>query len=347
MRYQPWHSKFLAALAITALLGACAAMRAKQENAKSDRGIKFDHAQHTSEPLSMACDMCHDPSSGEPAMPTHDTCSVCHEIKIEEFDLENCAICHSDPELVILPYEKQFSDEIIFSHAPHVAAEVACTDCHENPDEGVLPKGDVMAACMDCHDSTGNEALNECSVCHTELRADVVPKFRGDVRIAHDAPEIWEHVHGQEARIDEAYCGICHTEKEAFCADCHQKNPPRDHTLTWQRRTHGLEAAWDRDKCSVCHEEDSCTKCHENTQPSSHRGSFARGQQTHCASCHFPPQNNSCTVCHENIEHRSAGRSPHALGIYPNDCGRCHPGGMPDRAPHFVNSTVRCFQCHN
>ena len=347
MRYQPWRSKIVAVLVLTALLGACAALRSDKESASHDRGIKFDHQLHTTDPVALDCTLCHDPSAGEPTMPTHDTCSACHEIKIEEFDLENCKTCHTDPDLVIKPYEKKLTDEVVFSHAPHVAAEVACASCHPPLDDIFKANGDVMAFCVDCHSTAENKAINECSVCHTEIRAELVPKYRGDTRIAHDAPEVWERIHGQEARMDQAFCAICHTEQEAFCSDCHEKNPPDSHTLTWRRRTHGLQAEWDRDRCTVCHEEDSCLKCHQNTQPTSHRGSFARGQQTHCASCHFPVQNNNCTVCHESIEHRSAMRSPHTLGIYPTDCGRCHPGGMPDRAPHFVNSTVRCFQCHN
>ena len=147
--------------------------------------------------------------------------------------------------------------------------------------------------------------------------------------------------------MDEAFCYICHDTGEAFCADCHQKNPPDDHTLSWRRRTHGLEAAWNREKCAACHEEDSCLKCHQNTKPTSHRGSFLRGMQTHCVQCHFPERDTGCAVCHQNIEHPSARRSPHALGVFPADCARCHPGAIPDQAPHFSNSTVRCTQCHN
>ena len=76
-------------------------------------------------------------------------------------------------------------------------------------------------------------------------------------------------------------------------------------------------------------------------------GSFLRGLQTHCVQCHFPERDTGCAVCHQNIEHPSARRSPHALGVFPADCARCHPGAIPDQAPHFSNSTVRCTQCHN
>jgi hypothetical protein len=207
----------------------------------------------------------------------------------------------------------------------------------------MLPKGHVMTFCINCH-ATVRPELTECSVCHAELSKDIRPKYRGNVRIAHDAPQIWETIHGQESKIDPAYCGICH-DKEASCEECHRKNPPKNHTVAWRRKSHGLRATWDRDKCAVCHEEDFCIKCHQNTKPSSHRVGWDAPAYRHCLACHYPPRDAGCTTCHEEVEHRSAPHSPHDAGFPPN-CRTCHPGGDPYHAPHPLNSTVRCAVCH-
>jgi len=197
---------------------------------------------------------------------------------------------------------------------------------------------------MDCHGKT-DPKMNACSFCHSELSKESVPKFRRGTRIAHDAPEVWELVHGREARADAAYCAMCH-EDEKDCVECHRREAPKSHTVTWRRRTHGLQANWDRQKCAACHEEDMCVRCHANTEPSSHRSGFGNPVNSHCVQCHFPQQDNGCTVCHETIEHRQARPSPHSRGVFPADCGRCHPGGLPHRAPHPMNNSARCVVCH-
>ena len=201
-----------------------------------------------------------------------------------------------------------------------------------------------MAFCVDCHAKTRPE-LTECKVCHSEISKETKPQYRATAHIPHDAPQIWETVHGQQWRDDPAFCKKCH-ESQTFCEDCHRKNAPSNHTISWRRKTHGLRAEWDRSKCAVCHEEDMCLRCHKHTEPSSHRAGWGEPGNRHCLSCHYPPQETNCTVCHESIDHRSAPRSPHDAGLYPPRCAVCHPGGVPYRAPHPINSTVRCVTCH-
>ena len=192
-------------------------------------------------------------------------------------------------------------------------------------------------------------ALNDCATCHTTINKDTVPQFRNGQRIAHDAPDVWKKVHGQEAKIDKQFCATCHdaNDKKLSCNECHSKEAPADHTLAWRGRTHGLEAQWNRNRCATCHEEDSCVKCHRNTPPDSHRGGWGAPADRHCVNCHFPAQKNECTVCHETIDHEKAKPSPHAAGVYPPNCGTCHPGRIPYLAPHPLNSTTRCVTCHN
>lgn len=331
----------VAALTLCVVLGACVVFRGFTHK-KTSRGLVFTHATHAAEGLE--CIDCHDLSAPELTLPKHDLCSICHDIPEEEPTAEACGFCHTKPDYSVLARVAILSEETKFDHAPHEVAGLACAECHADPDKFALPAGPMMPVCMDCHEQV-DAKLTDCAVCHKELRLDVVPTFHGTKRIAHDSPRIWEKVHGSESQVDPMFCATCHDEQTS-CADCHRITKPSNHTVAWNRKTHGILAGWDRMNCAVCHEEDSCMKCHESTQPTSHRGSFGPPQDTHCVQCHFPPENN-CTICHENIEHLSSGASPHDVGGgFSGNCAECHPGGIAGRAPHVVNSGVDCRVCH-
>ncbi|MBI4559507.1 MAG: cytochrome c3 family protein [Candidatus Hydrogenedentes bacterium] len=326
-------------------VGACLAHRQEKPAARAslaDRGFKFPHVTHKEQ--GIGCTDCHVFEGGQYQAPNHELCSTCHEILNEPRDAESCKFCHLRADQLVDDRVKLLTDEQRFSHETHIAKGLDCTACHEDPNEKPFPEGPLMPFCMDCHGKTEPKLL-ECKVCHTQIDKDVRPQYRGKTRIQHDAPEIWKRVHGQESKIDPAYCALCH-DAESSCEDCHRKTPPDNHTITWRRKLHGLHAEWDRNTCAICHEEDSCLKCHKNTQPSSHRGGWGRPGNLHCLTCHYPQEKTNCTVCHEDIEHPQAIPSPHNLGIFPPNCALCHPGGLPNRAPHVMNSTVRCIVCH-
>jgi hypothetical protein len=323
------------------LLATCATLTT-MKLATRDRGIEFPHPRHAEEEI--ACTDCHAIDGADAAMPDHEICGVCHDIDVDKADAKTCGQCHTRPDWTVTPRAKRLGGDVIFAHAAHIEKEIDCAVCHANPDKQALPKGPVKPFCMDCHGKI-DPALNACSVCHKEVRRDKVPTHRYGARIAHDAPVIWEQTHGHEFRYDETYCGLCH-DNQAFCQDCHQKTPPRDHTIAWRRKPHGLRATWDRDRCAACHEEDSCWKCHQETEPDSHRSGWAFPLNRHCANCHFPPRDAGCTTCHQRIEHGMAKPSPHKFAAYPTPCGACHPGGNPFRAPHPMNSTAECAICH-
>ena len=365
--------------ALAVLAGACMTYKAAR-GPKGDRGIRMGHAVHTEEGLD--CTDCH-VFEEELPFPTHETCGICHDIE-EDTPSKECKVCHTYDELLVEPYVSKLPDDVRFSHASHMAEDLECGTCHPDPDGRLFAGEAVKASCMECH-ADADPSLNECDVCHREIRVDVRPKFRGSTAISHDIAELWERTHGRESRVDPTYCAYCH-DTEAYCEDCHTKNPPSSHTLSWRRRTHGLnadwdrrtcatcheedfcvkchqntapsshrrgwrkrhgfEAAWNQDRCTVCHEEDACVKCHRTTPPTSHLAGWTRPINGHCKSCHFPATTTKCAMCHESIHHRSALPSPHTFGIYPKRCGLCHPGGLPRRAPHVLNGSVRCEGCH-
>ena len=345
------------------LLGACSAFR-DAKRAKTDRGVVVNHALHATEGID--CTDCHELTKGQPAaIAGHDMCSICHTIPEDTAALdesvlvESCMVCHTKPDFSIVSRVAVLSDELKFDHSVHNAADVSCAVCHADPDKRALPVGRLKPLCMDCHSrprivfasANGSEVSkkafheNECAVCHRVLNIDTVPTSRDGVRLAHDVPRVWEKVHGMESHADPMFCAQCHDDED-HCAVCHRVTEPADHTLAWNRKPHGIQATWDRQRCSVCHEEESCSKCHRSSQPTSHRGTFDPPQSTHCVQCHFPPENN-CAICHEVIDHRSAPPTPHGSGGgSPGACALCHPGGLAGAVPHLVNMTTSCTFCH-
>lgn len=331
----------VAAVLVTVSLCACVTFRMMQ-TARHATGIKPLHTVHAKEGLS--CTDCHQSGKNkQPIIPGHDICSACHEFDLEKPD-ERCAFCHTRPDYKVT-IAKPLNPEIKFDHGPHTAAGVKCETCHPHPDKSVLPAQNIglMEFCMDCHASK-REYLTNCFVCHKELTKNVKPKYRAGVRLPHDSRLIWETIHGRESKRDEAYCRICH--EQSFCEDCHTKNPPRSHMIAWRGKPHGLHAQWNRQKCTACHDEDSCVKCHRHTQPNSHHAGWGGPLNRHCIKCHYPPRNISCTACHENIDHPKAFPSPHEIGLFPVPCGLCHPGGIPFRSPHIMNTSIPCRFCH-
>src|SRR5205085_12055159 len=128
-------------------------------------------------------------------------------------------------------------DEVVYSHARHVAAGIGCEACHadvrDNEDALALPHAS-MDACTSCH--AQRAVANACSTCHTTLRADVAPPSH---------KENWTLRHGgvcrgqSEAVSDR--CSLCH--QETSCAACHMTVMPRDHTNQWRRLGHGIAAS--------------------------------------------------------------------------------------------------------
>lgn len=124
--------------------------------------------------------------------------------------------------------------------------------------------------------------------------------------------ESWTVLHGKQARVSDAECLTCHTDK-LECIQCHEDTKPRSHNASWTVKGHGMESRWNRNTCKTCHTEDFCVECHETAIPISHNAKGFLGASTthdgsaHCAkSCQVgtvrwsDTRAKDCLVCHKS-----------------------------------------------
>ncbi len=324
--------------------------------------VHFSHKPHVGEKLE--CTACHDMSGMQRlAKPVMDmaACTECHRSRGAP---HRCETCHLQTRADVAPPSHAVDWEMRHGGAIYAAEQAGqdptcqychgdakfCNDCHQ----GRKPSshgfdwqrrhgqvvwqagGPAEARCTFCHRDP-----NYCEGCHQTRKPD-----------SHQ--HLWLQRHGALARAADmsgmARCTFCHHEP-AWCENCHRDTKPRDHTALFRTKTHGLQAAMDRTRCSTCHDPDFCVRCHEGTAPRSHRGLWARSQNTHCMQCHFPIQREpQCVVCHkESPAHDTA--PPQPPGHNPaSNCRSCHHpvggGGSAPSIPH-VDPGFACQHCHN
>ena len=333
-----------AALALALSIGvAGCGLHADDPGPQFPPGPVFGHASHLDKGLE--CLDCHEDAEeeAEAGMPDFDFCLECHEEMDEERpEGEQLADVWLDPDGTPRWHNVTAQiDDVVFSHAVHVAKDVDCADCHTGIEQSERVAFDLrqdMDACMTCH--AQSDAPNECATCHETIGPDWQPPSHA---------RMWMTLHGQEIRMGgapdgiEDNCQLCHT--QTTCADCHRTRSPRDHRESWRRGGgHGIAASLDRVRCQTCHEVHSCRACHENARPRSHRGRWGGSRSRHClSSCHEPLRPGSgdgCGVCHMGTpSHQRAPTKP-AWHTPDMDCQLCH---TPLR--HADNGR-NCNACH-
>ena len=278
--------------------------------------------------------------------------------------------------------------KLYFSHYTHmVDYETACSDCHGDAESGSFAKPS-HASCVDCHEDwieTKKIAPGTCGECHKERNLEELAAL--------EAPEPSVPVAGAFVHTPALTnrCDACHgnlidedlknvpeikfadrrrmrTEAHSWgmaCVDCHtDMDPdiaPPNHDRNWER-LHGEIGMQPDSVCSMCHSEQSCRECHQETMPQSHNnlwrmkthGIEAAWDREKCMVCH---EEDSCTACHQEVRpqsHNAAWEKTHCMQCHPSDatgtgCTFCHEGGLeahPD--PHPVNwESQHCRSCHN
>ena len=250
------------------------------------------------------------------------------------------------------------SKVIIFSHKFH-AEEVGteCLDCHVNVESSMTAESNllpIMAQCYTCHD----EDDTDCEYCHvTEEYVEFINppreiKFNHSLHLEDSNLEciichkgINEVDYSAAEQLPEmTQCMECHNDESASseCAICHSETniallKPSTHLADWSR-SHALDARFNTNDCSMCHQESFCQDCHDVDQlvlvggelsdsyspnETTSGGSVgqalnrvhqldyrfthsfdAKGKFSDCAVCH--ESNEFCTTCHnpEDDDHR-------------------------------------------
>lgn len=224
--------------------------------------------------------------------------------------------------------------DLKFSHTKHLADDrnvgIRCETCHTSIDQKAsiselsIPS---MWDCTMCHESrrTRNDfRISNCSVCHTQIASGRKPRNHTLTERPFDHTAAFRTRHAEAARTPDAKCSFCHefvsvarpglevtvrTEEHprpsGNCDECHSVMRPRSHTIRWRNDLHGRMAAMDRLNCAVCHQPDTCERCH-NERPRSHNpiNAFVNGGHRFLAQMN----QRSCFTCHE----------------YTQTCERCH-----------------------
>ncbi len=267
------------------------------------------------------------------------SCSSCHEPSVESLDSSahaslDCYACHPGQGVL---RRIAFRSKVVFDMYP---ADVFSKDA------GIGP---VVR--------TGSRS---CSTCHpTVLDPEHVTESRG-LRIRHgvcvaDAASCdschLSDAHPSNARPERSLsmgvCVECHTSRSAplECASCHTTGYVRDdllrgpfavtHGVNWEQ-THGLG---DLRQCVVCHQEDTCVKCHGVVVP--HEASFGATHgdaslqdDADCTTCHASA---FCDDCHQTV-------MPHPDSFLPEHSSIAED--MSDPACVRCHEVADCQRCH-
>jgi hypothetical protein len=282
-----------------------------------------------------------------------------------------------------------------FSHALHLEQGLDCASCHATYEDGDEPTWPTAGQCMLCHAETDEGLAPERQVASLfagdAFRPRHVSAVSDEVIFSHathlEAGASCEQCHtGIESAevVDEALavsmddCMSCHAalnvDAGQECATCHTEmdldTPPPNHLREWTR-LHGLAVRagmqGPADDCFMCHTEQSCTSCHQDTEPANHNNMFrlrthgvvAAMDRDNCAACHTP---DSCERCHAEVlplSHRGTFGSPlstHCLSCHEplknESCFTCHKSTpshlmaapLPSVPPH--SPALDCRACH-
>jgi c(7)-type cytochrome triheme protein len=347
--------------------------------------VVFSHKPHLDKKL--ACGDCHKAMEenvkvGPDLFQDMDSCTKCHEAKGAK---NECATCHKSAAASLAagkgPFGAPANHDAAWKGVHGLVAGLPtprtrgerCDDCHGKPKFPESGRCDVCHAgtkpanhdaawlgahgpsirdeletasksCGICHDGAAFPQKARCDVCHVGTRPA-------------DHERSWREVHGQVVRREPesvtGRCAFCHDKSgfptESRCTGCHMTEPPRDHTQSWRVNAgHGLAAAMDRTRCTVCHTADTCAACHAVVAPRSHRGAWGAPRNKHCANCHLPLKPDApdgCGVCHKGTpSHSTASPMPSNPPHRPDMvCRKCHV--PPKTLPHADNGT-NCVICH-
>lgn len=295
----------------------------------------------------------------------------------------SCVFCHSE-------IDGTATERLTFTHEPHMERDYACKACHpvfpHNAGRTFIPD---MQGCYRCHGLShggwGEVATPECLACHPKSFELKPPNH--DVRFVTGG-------HKDMAYADTGYCIMCH--ESSFCVPCHnagqklvtgEQSPkviPADHTKPEWRPGHGSKFLAQTGSCSVCHTNQSCTRCHVTPMPhppdwmSRHTQNgypskdcdVCHTDKSECQECHHSALESdlliaeNCVDCHEIMKTepptsiKQISLAEHAVHFGVQErvgrhyvCNDCHIGFTVARVMQPAMQTQAhdlrlCYDCH-
>jgi len=284
-----------------------------------------------------------------------------------------------------------------FNHEAHTVRGVSCLDCHEGAEKEAKAGMPTKAFCMNCHEDLDKEKdkplekkvawfLDEKG----EPRWAEFGRQKDEIKFSHASHAGKTACTACHAGMDKdtglvphgpqrmTSCVACHQEKapaKAECSVCHRSldrnQKPDNHFQLWTKMhgtcaRAGAEAAT-ANNCSLCHQQNACTTCHQTVPPDDHNNfwrikshGFEAGlDRSRCSTCHTTDY---CTACHKvtaPVSHTAgwnAPRNDHCKNCHvpvqtsPN-CALCHKAGAPHPTsppkPSWHTASMNCSSCHS
>ena len=277
-----------------------------------DRHLTFSHEEHLKRTRG-SCQRCHPgahgvdvegagsaappavpapaaaaPAAADVAMPAHEQCFSCHQMK-EFYEKLECANCHQDlSRYGLKPYEA-------FSHSG---------DFVRRGHGEMLKAGGSVATCAQCHQP---KFCDECHFTSTGLAPAERWPEKVDRKFIHRGDYVYRHT--WDARADPASCTKCHALSQ--CRQCHDERGVSERgalarndgfkfhgagvLVPGSPDFHGTAARRDIVSCAACHADGAsgnCVTCHAsgqfggNPHPPGFKSRLSRTGAPVCRLCH-------------------------------------------------------------
>jgi hypothetical protein len=136
-----------------------------------EQPLEFPHNIHAGKQIACT-EYCHEAVSTGPqaGLPSVRTCMVCHNtIATDRPRIKTLTAMRERGEDFVWQrvYGYPAQAHVRFNHAPHIRAEVSCTNCHGPIHEGTVATRNVnlsMGFCVNCHNE--RKAPVDCLTCH-------------------------------------------------------------------------------------------------------------------------------------------------------------------------------------
>jgi hypothetical protein len=276
-------------------------------------------------------------------------CQECHSCDIPthsnpclklfpDFRRSGITILHSAedvPELLVIDTLSNEYEPSVFTHKLHAemaAMSGGCASCHH-----FNPPGKILA-CVDCHEAGARTDLSkpglkgayhrQCLTCHREWSNTT------NCTVCHDTK-------GSSAVSDKAeFIGKSHEKMELPAKVVYQTDEDENPLVTFYHDEHN--ELFDIG-CADCHQNESCSRCHDQTDKVT---TVEKDAHDNCINCHEQAidDDDKCKKCHDTKEKKRFTHAAHGwkLNKYHEalSCNSCHLNNK------FGRLSTNCVSCH-